>query len=64
VVYENNRGQMVDDVRLAVLGRCPVSFIGRLSLDESAFGIAPDFDVAHLRQRILDAIEHREEITR
>ena len=46
VVYENNRGQMVDDVRLAVLGRCPVAFIGRLSLDESAFGIAPDFDVA------------------
>jgi 2-oxoglutarate ferredoxin oxidoreductase subunit alpha len=57
VVYENNRGQMVDDVRLSVLGRCPVHFIGRLSLDESGFGIAPDFDVAVLRQRVLDAIE-------
>jgi 2-oxoglutarate ferredoxin oxidoreductase subunit alpha len=57
VVYENNRGQMVDDVRLAVLGRCPVEFIGRLSLDESGFGIAPDLDVALLRRRVLDAIE-------
>jgi 2-oxoglutarate ferredoxin oxidoreductase subunit alpha len=57
VVYENNRGQMVDDVRLAVLGRCPVEFIGRLSLDESGFGIAPDFDVSVLRSRVLDAVE-------
>jgi 2-oxoglutarate ferredoxin oxidoreductase subunit alpha len=57
LVYENNRGQMIDDVRLAVLGRCPVHFIGRLSLDESGFGIAPDFDVAILRRRVLDAIE-------
>ena len=24
-VYENNQGQMIDDVRLAVLGRCPVA---------------------------------------
>jgi 2-oxoglutarate ferredoxin oxidoreductase subunit alpha len=28
-VVEMNMGQMVDDVRLAVNGRCPVSFIGR-----------------------------------
>ena len=45
-VYENNQGQMIDDVRLAVLGRCPVEFIGGLSLDSSGFGIAPDLDVA------------------
>jgi len=54
-VYENNEGQMIDDVRLAVLGRTPVSFIGGLSLDHSGFGIAPDLDVVVLRDRILDA---------
>ena len=51
-VYENNQGQMVDDVRLAVLGAAPVEFIGGLSLDSSGFGVAPDFDVALLQQRI------------
>jgi 2-oxoglutarate ferredoxin oxidoreductase subunit alpha len=51
-VYENNQGQMVEDVRLAVLGAAPVQFIGGLSLDTSGFGVAPDFDVAVLRQRI------------
>ncbi len=51
-VYENNSGQMVDDVRLAIEGRVPVSFIGRLSLDSSGFGIAPDYDVEYLRGRI------------
>ena len=50
--YENNQGQMIDDVRLAVLGRAPVEFIGGLSLDSSGFGIAPDLDVAVLRERI------------
>jgi 2-oxoglutarate ferredoxin oxidoreductase subunit alpha len=52
VVYENNQGQMIDDVRLAVLGRTPVHFIGGLSLDSSGFGIAPDLDVNVLRGRI------------
>jgi 2-oxoglutarate ferredoxin oxidoreductase subunit alpha len=51
-VYENNEGQMVDDVRLAVLGRAPVHFVGGLSLDSSGFGIAPDLDVAILRSRL------------
>jgi 2-oxoglutarate ferredoxin oxidoreductase subunit alpha len=51
-VYENNQGQMIDDVRLAVLDRAPVHFIGGLSLDSSGFGIAPDLDVAVLKQRI------------
>ncbi len=51
-VYENNQGQMVDDVRLAVLERAPVHFIGGLSLDGSGFGIAPDLDVSVLRHRI------------
>lgn len=51
-VYENNQGQMLDDVRLAVLGRVPVQFIGGLSLDSSGFGIAPDLDVDVIRARI------------
>jgi 2-oxoglutarate/2-oxoacid ferredoxin oxidoreductase subunit alpha len=56
-VYENNGGQMLDDVRLAVLGRCPVEFIGGLSLDDSGFGIAPDLDVRVLRERVLGVLE-------
>jgi 2-oxoglutarate ferredoxin oxidoreductase subunit alpha len=55
-VYENNQGQMVDDVRLAVLGRAPVEFIGGLSLDSSGFGIAPDLDVGILKERIAGVI--------
>jgi 2-oxoglutarate ferredoxin oxidoreductase subunit alpha len=51
-VYENSQGQMLDDVRLALEGRVPVRFIGGLSLDHSGFGIAPDLEVATLRQRI------------
>jgi 2-oxoglutarate ferredoxin oxidoreductase subunit alpha len=51
-VYENNQGQMIDDVRLAVLGRAPVQFIGGLSLDSSGFGIAPDLEVGVLKARI------------
>ena len=51
-VYENNQGQMIDDVRLAVLGAAPVHFIGGLSLDSSGFGIAPDLDVQVMRARI------------
>ncbi len=55
-VYENNTGQMVDDVRLAVTGQVPVQFIGRLSLDGSGFGIAPDLDSGYLRQRIEELV--------
>ncbi len=51
-VYENNQGQMIDDVRLSVLGAVPVRFIGGLSLDSSGFGIAPDLDVGVLSSRI------------
>lgn len=55
-VYENNQGQMVDDVRLAVAGATPVEFIGRLSLDGSGFGIAPDLDGPYLRDRIQELL--------
>ncbi|HTZ08126.1 MAG TPA: hypothetical protein VMB72_03580 [Acidimicrobiales bacterium] len=51
-VFENSTGQMVDDVRLAVLGRCPVEFIGGLTTDTSGFGVGPDLDVAVVRSRI------------
>jgi 2-oxoglutarate ferredoxin oxidoreductase subunit alpha len=56
-VYENNQGQMIDDVRLAVLGRAPVRFIGGLSLDSAGFGIAPDLDVGVLRGRLQEVLE-------
>jgi hypothetical protein len=39
-------------VRLAVLGRAPVHFIGGISFDGSGFGIAPDLDVRVLSDRI------------
>jgi len=55
-VYENNQGQMIDDVRLAILGRVPVEFIGGLSLDSSGFGIAPDLDVSVLKGRIEEVL--------
>ena len=55
-VYENNTGQMVDDVRLALEGSVPVQFIGRLSLDGSGFGIAPDLDSSYLRERIQEVL--------
>ena len=51
-VHEQNTGQMVDDVRLAVLGAAPVHFIGGISYDSSGFGIGPDIEVAEIRRRI------------
>lgn len=51
-VYENSMGQMIDDARLAVLGRAPVEFIGGLTTDSSGFGIGPDLDVEVIRNRI------------
>lgn len=56
-VYENSQGQMVDDVRLALLGAVPVEFIGGLSVDPSGFGIAPDLDVGTLRARIAAVLD-------
>ena len=55
-VYENNQGQMIDDVRLALEGQVPVRFIGGLSLDHSGFGIAPDLEVGTLKQRIEEVL--------
>lgn len=52
LVYENSMGQMVDDVALSVLGRCPVEFIGGLTTDSSGFGVGPDLDEGVIRGRI------------
>ena len=56
-VYENSAGQMIDDVRLSLLGSVPVEFIGGLSIDSSAFGIGPDIEVNEIRRRILGLCE-------
>jgi 2-oxoglutarate ferredoxin oxidoreductase subunit alpha len=55
-VFENNQGQMIDDVRLALEGAVRTRFIGGLSLDSSGFGIAPDFDVDVVSRRIEAAL--------
>jgi len=59
-VYENNLGQMIDDVRLSVLGSCPVEFIGGLSMDSSGFGVGSEIDAPKIRARILAELERVE----
>lgn len=59
-VYENNLGQMIDDVRLSLLGSCPVEFIGGLSMDSSGFGVGPEIDAPKIRARILAELERVE----
>ena len=51
-VFEQNAGQMVDDVRLAVLECASVTSIGGISTDASHFGVGPILDVALIRDRI------------
>jgi 2-oxoglutarate ferredoxin oxidoreductase subunit alpha len=52
-VFELCAGQMIDDVRLGVLGRAPVSGIGGISTDGSGFGVGPLLDAEIIRDRIL-----------
>jgi 2-oxoglutarate ferredoxin oxidoreductase subunit alpha len=59
-VLEQNAGQMIDDVRLAVLGRTPVSAIGGISSDAAGFGIGPLLDAQNVRGRIETALAGRE----
>ena len=59
-VLEQNAGQMIDDVRLAVLGRAPVVAIGGISSDEAGFGIGPILDPDDVRARIEGAFVERE----
>jgi 2-oxoglutarate ferredoxin oxidoreductase subunit alpha len=51
--FELCAGQMVDDVRIGVAGRTPVSFIGGVSTDHSGFGVGRLLDVDAIRARIL-----------
>ena len=51
-VFELNAGQMIEDVRLAVLGRAPVHAIGGISHDHSGFGVGPALTVEHILARI------------
>jgi 2-oxoglutarate ferredoxin oxidoreductase subunit alpha len=51
--FELCAGQMIDDVRLAVLGRAPVVAIGGISTDGSGFGVGRLLDVERVRERIL-----------
>ena len=52
-VFELCGGQMIEDVRLGVLGRAPVVGIGGISTDGSGFGVGPLLDVEIIRERIL-----------
>ena len=52
-VFELCAGQMIDDVRLGVLGRAPVVGIGGISTDGSGFGVGPLLDAEVLRARVL-----------
>jgi 2-oxoglutarate ferredoxin oxidoreductase subunit alpha len=54
-VYELNAGQMIEDVRLAVLGRAPVVPIGGISHDHSGFGVGPALRAEHVLARIEEA---------
>ena len=49
---EQNAGQMVDDVRLALEGAAPVRSIGGISTDPAGFGIGPLLDAEVIRERI------------
>ena len=55
-VLEQNAGQMIDDVRLSVLGRVPVTGIGGISTDPSGFGIGSLLDPETVRGRIAGAL--------
>jgi len=61
-VLEQNAGQMIDDVRLALEGRVPVSAIGGISSDAAGFGIGPLLDPDEVRGRIEGALAGREAV--
>ncbi len=54
---EQNAGQMIDDVRLAVLGSAPVDPIGGISTDAAGFGIGPLLDARVIRERVEKALQ-------
>lgn len=58
-VFENNAGQMVQDVRLGVEGRAPVHFIGEISMDGSGFGVGPKIDALHVLEKLREVYSRR-----
>jgi 2-oxoglutarate/2-oxoacid ferredoxin oxidoreductase subunit alpha len=58
-VFEQNAGQMIDDVRLAVEGRVPVTGIGGISHDHSGFGVGPMLEPAGLVARLAEVYRGR-----
>ncbi len=56
VVYENNAGQMIDDVKLSILGAAPVVGLNSFQTDSSAFGIAPDVTVESLTASVRELL--------
>ena len=56
-VLEQNAGQMIDDVKLAVLGAAPVIAIGEISTDPSGFGLGALLEPENVRGRIAGALE-------
>ena len=54
-VFELNGGQMIDDVRLSVLGAAPVVALGGISSDESGFGVGPLLNAATIRAILEEA---------
>ncbi|HZT65512.1 MAG TPA: hypothetical protein VFA11_06965 [Acidimicrobiales bacterium] len=61
LVYEVNAGQMIDDVRLSIAGRCPVQFIGGVSIDGSGMRQGDLLEVGSIRQRVLAAVRQEDE---
>jgi 2-oxoglutarate ferredoxin oxidoreductase subunit alpha len=57
--FEMSAGQMIDDVRIGVAGRAPVTFLGGVSTDHSGFGVGRLLDVDDVTARILAL--HRDE---
>jgi 2-oxoglutarate/2-oxoacid ferredoxin oxidoreductase subunit alpha len=58
-VFEQNAGQMIDDVRLAVEGRTRIVPIGGISHDHSGFGVGPALEPASIVARITAVYEGR-----
>jgi 2-oxoglutarate ferredoxin oxidoreductase subunit alpha len=56
LVFEVNAGQMIDDVRLAIAGRAPVSSIGRVSIDFSGMRQGEILTVPWIRARVREAL--------
>jgi 2-oxoglutarate ferredoxin oxidoreductase subunit alpha len=56
LVFEVNAGQMIDDVRLAVAGRAPVTPLGRVSIDFSGMRQGEILTVPWIRDRVRQVI--------